>query len=662
MKKHIPIITIFTIIIAVIALAIWYSDKDSPIKQLAKLNVYSKEELSFLEKEGFLDALDSENLPDNKEQIVSLLKSVNLIEQNLNSPDESFEVLATKLDENTYQLAFKLENKSNQSKEFYLIPISDESQLQFKEIKGSVKGKAILGDHGDWAYDIEKHKQELRPELAQAYDDIEKNGYTGKPIKLVLEPNSTLIAQSKWEIGKGRGPSSTLEPIYLLVYGSAGGAKDDLDKDISFEQSEHDLSHITGLELADKLNKAPQEIRAEYVLEDASFKKTDIKNAGLTKKGEVKDKVEVKVGGKDEFKPKVEISLWDEVNFSVELLETETGNPSLNFDKDKIKWSKGNIDVEYYDYSEGEGGYKMVWFLKEKPATNKVEFSLQSKGVKFYYQPPLTQKEKDEGAVRPENVVGSYAVYHESKGGMNDINSKDYKAGKVGHIFRPRLKDSNGWEVWGNLKIQGGLYEVEIPEDFYNKAVYPIKSNDTFGWDTIGETYNGSFFGFNMMSGSLFLADGSGTADSITFWVGGWAAGEKLKAGLYEDGTDVTAGNGGTFLSPSTEEKSSGAADGTEITFNFTSGPSITEGKSYYIVGWGDELVGSYYDAVENEVMMANWTPKEYNSFPSSYGGISDLAGYRLSIYATYTPAAAEATSTRIKGGFKVKGGLKIKF
>ena len=229
MKKHLPTITILTIIAAVICLGIWYSDKNSPIKQLAKLDVYSEEELSFLEKEGFLDALDSENLPSNKEQALSLFKSSTLIEQSINTEDESFEVLATKLDKNTYQLAFKLENKSNQSKEFYLIPISDESQLQFKEIKGRISDTITEAHSIPLAelYDVKQHKSELKPELAQAYTDIQAGKYKAKPVKVTLAPNSTLLAKSKWEINRGRA-SDSLEPVYLLVYGSAGGAKDEL--------------------------------------------------------------------------------------------------------------------------------------------------------------------------------------------------------------------------------------------------------------------------------------------------------------------------------------------------------------------------------------------------------------------------------------------------
>jgi len=224
MKKYLSAISIFIIVIGIIALSIWYSDKDSSLEQLARLDIYSKEELSFLQKEGFLD-----------DQIVSLLKSPDLIEQDLNSPDESFEVLATKLDKDTYQLAFRLENKSNESKEFYLIPITKQDQAEFQEIKGVINSKNLLSINKEDVkkepleslYDIKQHKKELNPQLAQAYDDIDHNNYQAKPIKITLAPNSTLLAKSKWKII--RGPTSdNLEPVYLLVYGSAGGAKDEL--------------------------------------------------------------------------------------------------------------------------------------------------------------------------------------------------------------------------------------------------------------------------------------------------------------------------------------------------------------------------------------------------------------------------------------------------
>src|SRR4030042_2845323 len=215
MRNYILPLLIFILIIAALVSGIWVlvkPDKFSP-------------ELSFLKQEGFLD---KNGKP---------LKSPGLIEQNLNAPDESFEVLATKLDKNagSYQLAFKLENRANQNKEFYLIPVSRSDQLEFQEIKGVINNKNILAINKDDVskqplealYDIQKHKKELNPELAKAYDDMEGNNYKGDPIKIILGPKTSLIAKSQWQIRGGRA-SASLEPVYFLVYGSAGGAKEEL--------------------------------------------------------------------------------------------------------------------------------------------------------------------------------------------------------------------------------------------------------------------------------------------------------------------------------------------------------------------------------------------------------------------------------------------------
>lgn len=198
-------------------------------EHLLSISGLSSQEVSFLMNSGFLP-------PDQEEKgelKITDLKSPALKEQNLNSSEESFEVLATKLDSNNYQLVFKLENKSEQSKEFYLIPISKESQLQFEEIKGVIGNKNTLSigkedvakEPLEQLYDVEKHKKELNPELARAYGDIKNNNYQPSPIKITLNPKSTLLAKSQWQIVGDRA-SAKLEPVYFLVYGSAGGAKE----------------------------------------------------------------------------------------------------------------------------------------------------------------------------------------------------------------------------------------------------------------------------------------------------------------------------------------------------------------------------------------------------------------------------------------------------
>ena len=207
-------------------------------------------------------------------------------------------------------------------------------------------------------------------------------------------------------------------------------------------------------------------------------------------KDDPKDRIEVEVGDSKQldFYPQVKIMRWDnECNYSIRLIDDNTG--SVKQEGDKVIYDKQDKKIEFYEVDDS---YKMVWFLKEKPETNKVEFTIQSKGLKFYYQPELTQEEIDEGAFRPENVVGSYAVYA-SEQKTNWVGGKEYKAGKFGHIYRPHLYDSNGLEAWGDLHIENGIYSVGIPQDFLDKAVYPIKSNDTFGYTTIGTAGYKSF-------------------------------------------------------------------------------------------------------------------------------------------------------------------------
>ena len=90
MKKYIVPSIILVSIVAIIIAGVWL---------LSGRSLYTKEELAFLEQEGFLD----EN--------GSVGKSSVLIEQDINREDESFNVLATKLGKDSYQLAFRLENK-----------------------------------------------------------------------------------------------------------------------------------------------------------------------------------------------------------------------------------------------------------------------------------------------------------------------------------------------------------------------------------------------------------------------------------------------------------------------------------------------------------------------------------------------------------------------
>jgi len=239
----------------------------------------------------------------------------------------------------------------------------------------------------------------------------------------------------------------------------------------------------------------------KYVMEGSSLKRNLIKNAELTRRGEVKDKIEVRLGNEtdDKFTPSIEFKRWEETQFRLipPADASKDNKKSLSFVGDKVVYETPKRKYEMYEVPatvDDEGGFKYVWYLNEPPITNKIEFGIESSGLDFLYQPPLNEEYPDSiyclptecdtdndgelDSFRPENVVGSYAVYHQTKGGMNDINGKDYKTGKAFHIFRPRICDADNNCIWGELFIDAnaGIYRITIDQKFLDTATYPVRN------------------------------------------------------------------------------------------------------------------------------------------------------------------------------------------
>jgi len=213
----------------------------------------------------------------------------------------------------------------------------------------------------------------------------------------------------------------------------------------------------------------------------------------------------------DDFEPTAKLKRWgDETYIKVSYPTTKKIKPKQ--EGKKLKWKDDKVEVHFYplepiefEETDGkgikhkikqleEGGFEFEIILKEKPATNKMVLDIETKGLKFYYQPELTQQEKDNGAFRPENVVGSYAVYHETqtKFFKTEEEGNKYKTGKAFHIYRPRIEDAEGHWVWGELHYdeQAGTLTSTIPQDFIDNAVYPIRhaAGLTFGSTTLADS------------------------------------------------------------------------------------------------------------------------------------------------------------------------------
>ena len=197
--------------------------------------------------------------------------------------------------------------------------------------------------------------------------------------------------------------------------------------------------------------------------------------------------------------PQLKICRWgdneetNESNVSLRLLDFDEYSVLQN--KDKIIFGNEKQEVHIYPITEGEGACEIELILKERPKylngkpKNRFEFSVVSKDVDFFYQPALTQEEIDEGAERSEEVVGSYAIYSKSSGGMNEASGKEYKVGKVGHLYRAKLIDANGNETWGDYNTdlnETGILTLSVDPIWLDKAVYPVVVDSKFGYETKG--------------------------------------------------------------------------------------------------------------------------------------------------------------------------------
>lgn len=417
------------------------------------------------------------------------------------------------------------------------------------------------------------------------------------------------------------------------------------------------VSDITVEKVSQKFNESTK-LKAKYTLDGTNLKRVAKDNP--------KDKIEVTIGksnellgGVDEFTPDIKLSRWEEVSFSLQtdklLKDVSLNDKKISFEDEKIIFDTPKISFEMFETQETpEGGYKYIWYLNEKPKTNIVSFKIESQGLDFFYQPPLDEEypESDNcsptecdtdgdgelDTFRPENIVGSYAVFHSSKGGMNDINGKDYKTGKAFHIYRPHLFDAGGKEAWGILHIGNGIYSVEIPQEFLDKAVYPVKSNDTFGYTDVFAT--ATFYSAGKIEGAFATSTDTGTVSSISYYMDGFAPGytNNHRAILYA----VSDGSRNGYT-----DQAVSATNDAWNTVNLMSGGSISA-TSYWIAIWtGTSMQGRSESVASGSIDVS----ESYSSSvpPASIGSTPTTQNVRYSIYATYTATEAGTSTSSIK-------------
>jgi len=369
------------------------------------------------------------------------------------------------------------------------------------------------------------------------------------------------------------------------------------------------------------------------------------------------DRIEVEIGDskQPDFKSQFKIKRWDnEVNFSMRAIE-EAGATMVEED-DKVKYKGKEIEVHQYEKPDAgeDGGFEFEWVLNKKPKSNVLRTTIQHKGLDFFYQPALTAEEIEQGASRDENVVGSYAVYHKTKKD-NIVGGIEYKTGKAFHIYRPHAVDAKGLKVWCELDITDGELTVTVPEDFLNKASYPVVVDPTFGYTSVGGSslqllYNTYPRTYHI--GTHLSASANGTLDSLHIaylstidFVADGSLSATFQAVLSNENSGGTSVHGQVEAIIQTGITGMGTA--AFVTFTSVTNSSIVNGNEYIISTVGDlstmtspsgtnKIFRIVYDSVSHDRWYFDGNSATYPS-PTPWTKVASTNGNRPSVYATYT-------------------------
>ena len=253
----------------------------------------------------------------------------------------------------------------------------------------------------------------------------------------------------------------------------------------------------------------------------------------------------------------------------------DLGEPTVT-EKFKDKRKKEVITETVTDF---DGGFKVDLLLNEKPDTNVFCYAIEgAENYDFFFQPPLTEQEKAEGARRPPEIEGSYAVYHKTLKN-HVLGQENYATGKVMHIPRPQVWSMSDVDtkVWADMTYDNGSLCVTVPQDFLNGADYPVRVDPTFGYTSVGVTCRGVVL--NMINFSVSTSTVTQRADRASITSNslcGPATGVSAKVVVATDSDNTVIANGVTAT----------ATDPTVnvwTTQSFPNKPTITSGVGYIL-------------------------------------------------------------------------------
>ena len=339
----------------------------------------------------------------------------------------------------------------------------------------------------------------------------------------------------------------------------------------------------------------------------------------------------------NKFLPVIKANRWQECSLGLLLPIANLSTATIT--SASIKYENTAYAVEYREappklgFNEF-GGLDQFITLKKRPPTNQIVYEYESSLISAYHQPAiLTPDEIARNAYRPEHVQNSIVFYHATMSG-NYVGGKEYRAGKIGSLYRMKAVDANGIWTWLDWSIVGSKIIGTVSQAFLDNAKYPVvimPVGDTFGYTSIGGTYG--YGATNLAYAQLGTPVSSGTVSKLTVYGStdtGTATYVKAVIWLHSSLAIITNGVGGIvellLNSPAWRD------------MPYSTQPSVT-GSTAYIPGVVYDAQGGaariYYDTAgssEFHEHANNYSSPINMSSPTHY----DIRG---SIYGTYTVA-----------------------
>ncbi len=276
-----------------------------------------------------------------------------------------------------------------------------------------------------------------------------------------------------------------------------------------------------------------------------------------------------------------------------------------------------------------DGGFKVDILLNERPDTNVFCYDIEGADqYDFFYQPPLTEEEIAEGASRPENIEGSYAVYHKTLAN-HQLGKENYATGKVMHIPRPQVWELNNQAStteWADLSYTDdeGLC-VTVRQEFLDKAEYPVRVDPSFGYATIGASSAAS----GAPHAAFFTTSEYGEVTSISSY-------NSIPSGSVLGGRAIYSSVASLPSIILTEDTGDVTITTTPDWYTADISYSLVASTTYWLAQWNNSATTLYYyDAgATNQRSFTN--AGSFQTWPSPWTN-DGLSAREISIYATYT-------------------------